>query len=120
MASESMSESDTAVIGECLRAAAEGPFFPDWEFHTLFGLGREKVAEIAAAWPEIDQDEPAVEVAVNNAMNHLLGYPHGREEEWGQFVSVDPAEVERVLEAWRRRRGRIGTSGERRYFDRMI
>ena len=27
------------IIGECLRAASEGPFFPDWEFHILFRRG---------------------------------------------------------------------------------
>jgi hypothetical protein len=35
------------IVGECLRASVDGPYFEDWEFHTLFGLG------------------------------HLAGYPHG-------------------------------------------
>jgi alginate production protein len=36
---------------ECLCAAAEGPFFPDWEFQLLFGLERARVAEIVARCP---------------------------------------------------------------------
>ena len=36
-----LSAHDHKIIAEALSAAAEGPFFPDWEFHTLFGLERE-------------------------------------------------------------------------------
>ena len=38
---------DSRVIGECLRAAVNGPFFPDWEFSTLFGLTRDEVRAVA-------------------------------------------------------------------------
>ena len=34
------------VIYECLQASVNGSFFPDWEFHTLFGLTRDEVREI--------------------------------------------------------------------------
>jgi hypothetical protein len=46
-----ISDEDAKIIGQCLRAASDGPFFPDWEFHTLFGLEREEVAAVAASWP---------------------------------------------------------------------
>lgn len=39
-----LSNKQIQSIGECLRAAAYGPFFPDGEFDTLFGLSREQVA----------------------------------------------------------------------------
>ncbi len=44
---EKLSETDKAVIGQALRAAADGPFFPDREFHTLFGLERSDVRATA-------------------------------------------------------------------------
>src|SRR5882724_6423383 len=53
--------SDEAIIGQCLRAAAE----------------REEIRRIADAWPEWD-DEVQQADAVNNTLNNLLGYPHGR------------------------------------------
>ena len=44
---DSLSDMDKAIVGQALRAAADGPFFPDWEFHTLFGLERSEVRAIA-------------------------------------------------------------------------
>jgi hypothetical protein len=41
---DSLSELDKAIVGQALRAAANGPFFPDWEFHALFGLERSEVS----------------------------------------------------------------------------
>jgi hypothetical protein len=102
-----LNESDTLIIGECLRAAAAGPFFrdegaddPDWEFHSLFGLGREQLAQIAAAWPNVEsQDEVAL--AVNNSLNNLLGYRHAHAKEWSSFISVSVDEVAAIFERWR-------------------
>lgn len=96
-----LSEDEKRVILECLKAAAEGPFFPDWEFHTLFGLERNEMAEIVAAWPRIDWSLEKVIVAMNNSMNNLLGYPHGCEEEWARYISVTAEEVARVFSKWR-------------------
>lgn len=31
------------VVCQCLKATVEGSFFPEWEFHTLFGLTRKKL-----------------------------------------------------------------------------
>jgi hypothetical protein len=47
-----------------------GPFFPEWEFSTLFGLERAEVRAIADAWPVI-ADREKTEVAINNALNNL-------------------------------------------------
>lgn len=33
------------IVERCLHAAVEGPFFPDWEFHTLMGLHWRRVLE---------------------------------------------------------------------------
>jgi len=86
------------VIGECLDAAATGPFFPDWEFQTLFGLDREEVRRIASDWPTVDSD---TWVAVANSLGNLLGYPHGLDGEWTEYVSVPRAEVEGILKKWK-------------------
>lgn len=105
VALEQMSEADRRIIGECLKAATEGPFFPDWEFHILFGLYRWEVAEIAAAWPNVSHVDTRVMQAVNNSMCHLLGYPHGCEEEWPDYISASEKEVDRVFSEWRRLQG---------------
>ena len=51
-----LSPEERNIVLECLRGAAEGPFFPDWEFQTLFGLTRKEVKDIADAWPTVNED----------------------------------------------------------------
>ena len=110
---ERLTESESRVIGEVLRAAADGPFFPDWEFHTLFGLHREQVRRIASEWPLPVLPPEDVELAVNNAINWLLSYPHRKHEIWADWISVDQNALN---ELFNRLRGRRNESA----FDRMM
>lgn len=89
----SLSSRDRAILGQALRAAADGPFFPDWEFHTLFGLQRSEVRAIANAWPNPAASSQDVELAVNNSLGNLLGYPHGQDAVWSQWISVDTQQL---------------------------
>ena len=96
-----LSEGERRVVHECLRASLEGPFFPEWEFNSLFGMSRSDLAQVVAAWPGIDEHAEVVRLAINNSMNNLLGYPHGCERAWPQFLSVPSEEVERIYVKWR-------------------
>lgn len=111
---DSLSEADKKTLGQALRAAADGPFFPDWEFHTLFGLQRTEVRAIADAWPHVESLPHDVIVAVTNSLNNLLGYPHGADTVWSQWISVDREQLDELFGRLRGRR-----DGER-YFDRML
>jgi len=73
-----------AIVQQCLHITAERTdMFPDWEFHTLFGVHRTEMAAFADQWPDFDdQTEGPARWAVNNAMNNLLGYPHKQYETW--------------------------------------
>lgn len=93
-------EADAEVIRQCLRAAVEGPFFPDWEFSILFGFEREEVRRIAARWPIWD-DEAEQSEAVNATVNNLLGYPHDRWDAWHDYIAPTPTEVARTYARWR-------------------
>ncbi|QDE89427.1 hypothetical protein BHS06_10910 [Myxococcus xanthus] len=95
------------IIEECLRAAVEGPFFPDWEFPVLFGFDRTEVAAILASWPVWD-DFKAQSAAVNNSLNNLLGYPHKKWAQWPQSISGSPEEVDAVFTRWRKAHPREG------------
>jgi len=95
---EGLSALDEHVVRGALRATADGPFFPDWEFPTLFGLEREEVREVLADWPR--SADPDLQFnAVNNAMNNLLGYPHGQDGAWDEYLSVDREQLGEML--WR-------------------
>jgi len=72
MALSGLTQRELDVVGRCLRATAEGPFFPDWEFHLLIGLTRAEVAGIAAQWPNLDDAAEEVARAITNSYNNLL------------------------------------------------
>lgn len=95
-----LSQLDTEVIGACLRAAADGPFFEDWEFASLFGLERVEVRRIAGAWPDLDADLPEVSLAIQNSLVNLLGYPHTRKEKASAYVPGGSSAIEAVLARW--------------------
>ena len=101
MALADLDESEREVVKECLHAAIEGPFFPDWEFQTLFGLERYEIKKILESWSEIDDSKKDVQAAISNSLGHLLGYPHGHHKEWPRCISVSSNEVLRILEKWR-------------------
>jgi hypothetical protein len=99
----SLAPSDEATIGRFLRAAAYGPtraYFRDWEFHTLFGLTRPEVAEVARAWPKRSLESAAA--AFDGSLGHLWGYPHGLEKEMVAELAIDTSEDLRDLcDCWR-------------------
>ena len=96
--SEALSEQDLRTVKQCLHASTEGDFFPDWEFETLFGTGREMVRVAYNEWPAGTMAEEDIGCAVVSALNNLLGYPHGKESEWGKYISVSPEEVKKTLD----------------------
>ena len=96
-----LTEGERELVRQCLVAAVEGPFFPEWEFHTIFGVEREEVAAVLARWPQLDESKDVDRSAVNNSLNNLLGYPHGCEAQWSAFIDAPPSEVARVLAKWR-------------------
>lgn len=97
-----LDDGERRIVRECLRAAVEGSFFPDGEFHTLFGLARGEVHRILSLWPELDEADESVVIAINNSFNNLLGYPaRNGDEEWPKFISVTRGEVERIFDKWK-------------------
>lgn len=97
--------SDKTIYREAVVAAARGPFFPDWEFQTLFGLERAEVDAIANTFSDTTPLTGDVALAVNNAMANLLGYPHRQEAAWSQWLSVTPGELQAAMHRWRGQRG---------------
>jgi hypothetical protein len=108
-----ISDSDKAIVGQALRAAAHGPFFPDSEFDTIFGLSRNEVRVIANAWPNVEPNRTDVAVAVNNSLNNLLGYPLDEAEAWNRWISVSPSQLDELF-------CRLRNSARESYFDRLM
>jgi hypothetical protein len=95
-----LSARDVELVRESLAAAVRGPFFPEWEFHTLIGLERAEVQRVLESWPD-SQEPDDQDLAVSNVLVNLLAYPHDEWEAWRSFSSAGPGELEGVLGRWR-------------------
>lgn len=104
-----MTDRQNQIIGECLRAASFGPFIPDWEFSILFGVEKQEIAEISAAWPTVDLTREAVLRAVNNSLGNLCGYPIDNPKSWDEYISVPREELEEIMRQWQSER--LGLKG---------
>ena len=69
-----LDERERDVVRRCLQAAVDGPFFPEWEFGTIFGLERDEVRRVLMSWPSLDETDDIVVRAINNSSNNHLGY----------------------------------------------
>ena len=117
MSLANLNEREREVVRECLRAAAEGPFFPEWEFETIFGLKRDEVRQVLLSWPKLDESDDSVVRAINNSFNNLLGYPtRNKAETWPKFISVSGIELARIFDKWKVRTPRASYK-TRDYFD---
>ena len=116
MGLDRLSNDDIELVGRCLHAAVDGPFFPDGEFPILMGLTKQEVEAIAAGWPTCE-DAELQDRAVKNVLNHLLSYPHGQEAAWGAYIGASGRQVADALTRWRGDE-EFDTSG-RGYFDRL-
>jgi hypothetical protein len=95
-----LSPRDQQIAFECLRAAAKGPFFTDYDLAVVFGLSRQQLLAVVARIPHLDDTEPEVRRAIGHAFNELLRYPHNMHKHWGAWISATPAEVEAVEGRW--------------------
>ena len=94
------SNAERQVFQEALAAASRGPFFPDWEFHTLIGFERHDVEAAATSFSPSTPLTGDLALMLNNCINNLLGYPHGQDSVWSQWLSVTPRELEAIFARW--------------------
>jgi hypothetical protein len=98
---KNLTKKEKEVVVECLKASVNGPFFDDDDFHMLFGLYRNEVLPIIEGLPDIDDSDELTMRAINNSLNNLIGFPHNKEEDWGKYISVSPAELEKIFKKWK-------------------
>ncbi len=101
MALDDLTVVEREIVRERLQTSVAGPFFPDREFDTLFGVERGRVKEVLKACPNVGEEDEVVSLVLNNALNHLLGYPHKCEYIWSDYISVPSGEVARIFQKWR-------------------
>lgn len=102
MAFELMTPADQKVIGECLRAAPE---FIDDDLETVTGVDWDDFQRIAAAFPNVDDTEETVALAIHVALLNLVHYPNGRDRSWSKFISVPVEDLPALHLRWMQFKG---------------
>lgn len=85
---------DYKIHREALFAAVKGPFFEDWEYHSLFGLTTAEIEDIASAFAPDTPTAGDVARALRGSIGNLIGYPHRQEAVWSEWISVTRSELE--------------------------
>ena len=95
-ASDRLSKREKKIVMDCLQAAADGPFFPDWEFSTLIGASRDEVRAYAKRLKENTKitDDSWI---TTNTLNNLLGYPHDEFERWHEHFDFSKQDLLAIL-----------------------
>ena len=91
-----LSKREKKMVLNCLHAAANGRFFPDWEFATLIGASRDEVRKVAT---KLDQTSTITDEnwIITNCLNNLSGYPHDEFEYWHEHFDFTKAELLKIL-----------------------
>lgn len=95
------SQEDRELIRRCLEACQDRRVFEDFEFETLFGLIRPAFCAAARRWTEQGRVDPEIELAIHNALNSLLGYPHGMDDRLRVEFGVSREQLGEVFRRWR-------------------
>lgn len=95
-----LTKNEKEVVFECLRAALNGPFFDDDDFHILFGFHKNEMIKIIDCLPNINDSDEITKRAINNSINNLIGFPHNKEKYWDDYISVSPTELESIYKKW--------------------
>lgn len=91
-----------AVLGRCLHAAAEGPFFTDQELSELFRRNRESMAIVAGMWPShLNLAAPEVLDVLERVVGALVARADRDPLAWNRWVDARPAQVGAALEVFR-------------------
>ncbi|MBY0567514.1 MAG: hypothetical protein K2P70_09390 [Hyphomonadaceae bacterium] len=93
---------------EVIRRAMEATFqFFDWDFQTRLGITPDAMRGLLDSWPNVDDtpDDSDACLAINNALNDLLGGVGISDQKAMELIGVERAEMLRVYRAWAEGRG---------------
>lgn len=91
---------ENALVLACLKCVASGRVVPhDWEFQTLFGVEPAQVVAVAEAWPNVDDSDEIVGLAINNSLNGLLGLVS--DDLLGEHLAYEKSQIAAVFSKWR-------------------
>ena len=99
---QSLTVDELKLIQRALAAAADGPFFDDDEFHTLFGMSRDELKQARVEWSVMEAPVESLSelqwAAALGALVQLWGYPHAKYQMLPSWVGVPAEGLRPVIE----------------------
>jgi len=90
------------LLGRCLAAASEGPFFSDNELEALFGRSRQSMQIVAGMWPRLNLAAPELPQLLSRIAAELTRRIDPESGEWTEWIGGTPEQVTTAAEVFRR------------------
>lgn len=100
MINDRLTAFDRELAYSCLIAAADGPFFGDFEYLSLMGLTREETRQVAECLRDGKPSSFDLSCVVGAALNNLLRFPHRQDHELTEWVPGGRTAVVRMESRW--------------------
>ncbi len=97
-----LDEDVVELLGRCLAAAAEGPFFSDAELESLFGRGRRSIRVIAGMWPRMNLAAPDLRELLSRIARELTIRADPASDSWQEWIGASPEKLAGAVEVFRR------------------
>jgi len=93
---------ESEIVRQCMQCVANGNvILHDVEFQTIIGLEVDEFLEIFRAWPNLDENDKYVKLAISNTLNNLIGYPHDMQKSWNEVMETPLSEITRIFQKWK-------------------
>jgi hypothetical protein len=90
------------VLGRCLVAAAQGPFFTDAELRSLFGRSRKSMQVVAGLWPRMNLAAPDLRELLAAVVRELARRVDAGSPDWSRWIGASREKLEAAVEVFRR------------------
>jgi hypothetical protein len=90
------------LLGKCLSAAAQGPFFTDAELKALLGRSRESMLVVAGMWPRMNLAAPDLRELIDRIVRELTLREDVDSARWREWLAASPEKLEAAAEVFRR------------------
>lgn len=90
------SKNELDIIKKCLLVCFDEEIFPDYIFHTIFGIDRKVYSILIHQFPEIDLRNASMRLAVMNSINNILGCPHKKSEIIEKSINCNKIELKEI------------------------
>ncbi|WP_444995282.1 CPCC family cysteine-rich protein [Aliikangiella sp. IMCC44359] len=97
-----LNEFEKSIIFRAQKAVAFGNYIPDCEFELLIGGTKKELKDLIKNWDVLESKYFMFSLMVNNSLNNLLYYPHGKDEELTNELGVSKKELSEIFDKWYR------------------